>query len=563
MAAFTVYTQAGKALSLKDENEIHRGGEGRILSIQGHPGLVAKIYHPGIVPITQEKYNFLNKLDANLFVIPQDLLTDKKNIVGFTMEFIPKDFFPISSLFIKNFGVQNQISENTRRKILQNLTDAVAIAHKQQMVIGDLNQYNILVNAQGEIRLIDVDSYQTPGTQHSGALLEDIRDYLHGGGVNIHSDFFALSVMIFYALTFVHPFKGIHKKYKSLQERMIHKLPVFVKDADLIVPKCYEPLADAILNQQFERMYLMGERFRMSFSGVGTTLIQTRAAVQILQSDELHIRRLEEQMNLINVWFDDEYGYIQTRQQYIFYHAAAKGQLVERFSLSSHDWDEVFVHQKHIYARQADKLFYITAKDQIREIKNFRFSAEFLTYQLGEILMVISPDAMHWIYLGQIMNTSVLNKRIEVFGRGFYAYRGLVQSTGGKYRLFYHTGKDIATVKTDFQVKEIIQHANIAAGTFKEGNKIQSKYIQFKGLEIQWSDTELETLPYFAYMPTQNGHGFVFEPAEGNINIRRTEDFNIISSMNCEIVSAQSYLYYTKAGILVWEGESMWLVNRK
>jgi len=562
MAAFTVYTQSGKPIVLKDENEIHRGGEGRILTIPARPDVVAKIYHDGIPPISQRKFDYLQQLDKSLFVVPLELLSDKTHIVGFLMEYIPKDFFPISSLFIKNFCQQQQISETLRRNTLQKLMEAVEKAHRNQLVIGDLNQYNILVNKQGEIRLIDVDSYETPDCKHSGALLEDIRDYLQGGMVSEKSDFFALSVIIFYALTFLHPFKGIHKKYKSLQERMIHKIPVFVKDPELIVPKCYEPLTDNALNEQFKRLYLSGERFLMSFSGVGAQLVQPRVTIPVLQSADLNITQIEENMDLVNVFFDGEYGYVQTRQQYRFYHAAAKGQLVLRFVLDTHDYEQFFIYQQHIYARQADKLLYIRGKDNITEIKNFRFPADFIQYQLDDVLIVVSHNAMHWIYLNQVMNTSVLNKRIEVFGPGFYAYRGLVQSAGGKYRLFYNTGKDIATVKSDFQVKEIIQQAHFGVATIKENGQFKHRYLHFRGLEIAWGKEELDSLPYFAYMPGQNGHGFIFEPAEGKINVRRTEDFAIVSGLSCEVISAQSYLFYTKAGILAWEGETLWLINR-
>jgi hypothetical protein len=55
------------------------------------------------------------------------------------------------------------------------------------------------------------------------------------GVVNIKTDFFALSVITFNATTYVHPFKGVHAKIKSLRERMLYKLSVLSNDKDLII----------------------------------------------------------------------------------------------------------------------------------------------------------------------------------------------------------------------------------------------------------------------------------------------------------------------------------------
>ena len=241
----TYFSNKGKKYIIKDSDEIHRGGEGKIMTIGSSDDIVAKIYHDNIQPISEEQFNFLSKIKNKIFVVPTELLkSEKGKIVGFIMEYISRDFFPISSILNKNFCRQNKINETFKRKTAQKLIDAVDYAHKNKIVAGDFNQYNILINKKGDIRLIDTDSYQTPAHKHSGILLDDIRDFLYGGTVSKNSDFFALSVMLFYSFTYTHPFKGIHKKYKKISDRMVQKIPIFRKDPNLKIPKVYQAVAD-------------------------------------------------------------------------------------------------------------------------------------------------------------------------------------------------------------------------------------------------------------------------------------------------------------------------------
>ena len=111
MAKFTLHTNNGISYQFDDNDEIHRGGEGRILSIKTDKNLVAKIYHAGIKPITFDKFTFLSQLDADLFVVPYQLLLDSANtIVGFTMQYLGKEYIPFATIFSKNFCARNSIS---------------------------------------------------------------------------------------------------------------------------------------------------------------------------------------------------------------------------------------------------------------------------------------------------------------------------------------------------------------------------------------------------------------------------------------------------------------------
>src|ERR1022692_4148232 len=106
MGYINITSQSGKKHRVDDSREINRGGEGIIYELGNNT--VAKIYHPGIAPLEQKKFDFLKKLDKNLFIAPQELLYDAKSkVVGFSMEYLSKDFYPLSNLFTKSFCASN------------------------------------------------------------------------------------------------------------------------------------------------------------------------------------------------------------------------------------------------------------------------------------------------------------------------------------------------------------------------------------------------------------------------------------------------------------------------
>jgi len=567
MAKFTLTTPDGTKFQLNDNDEIHRGGEGRILAIASDATLVAKIYHDGISPISQEQYNFLSQLDRQWFVVPVDLLLEKTgNIAGFTMEYIGKEFFPLSSIFTKSFCFQNAITDDVKQKIAANLIQALEIAHKSKLVVGDLNQYNILINSVGDIKLIDVDSYQTPNHIHSGMLLEDIRDYFHGGFVSANSDFFALSVLVFNSFTYAHPFKGIHKKYRTLSERMRFKLPIFITDPDLIPPKCYEPIVDDGLQNQFSRLYLNGERFLLNLAS-GMVAVSKKPKPQMIDKiieQDLIISPILQNINIINTWFNTEYGIVETDDLFIGYNAKNKGYLNERFRISKAEYSAMYLGSENILVRKGQQLFHYKSPTEIIELTNYAFPKESVISQYNDMLVVVDNEIMTWVYLNEIMNHSIQNKRIDVFGKGFKKYSSFIQNAGGILRIFYQAGKDIATVKLSvLSAKDIFQQANVGIIQWVENNRVINKYFKINGLNIEIATNEVEMVFNFAFMPTQGTEGFIFEPSDNKINIIRTSDFQKTSEMLCSFVSEQSRLHYTKAGILAWEGKSVYLLNKK
>ncbi|MCM1265838.1 MAG: protein kinase [Candidatus Gastranaerophilales bacterium] len=207
--------------------ELARGGEGRVCLVQGNSNVVAKLYLDKAI----NKHDKAGKIKAmcdlydmdiaKFSALPQRVVFNSRGkVVGFIMEKIT-NFKEIHNLY----GI------STKRKKFdfadwgfmvhsaKNLAIAVNKLHSKNIVIGDINQGNILVNNQAMIKLIDCDSYQVEYNGKFYLCEVGVPEYtspeLQGQSFNgiqrtKNHDCFGLAVMIFKILMFGrHPYSGV------------------------------------------------------------------------------------------------------------------------------------------------------------------------------------------------------------------------------------------------------------------------------------------------------------------------------------------------------------------
>lgn len=564
MSVLHLKTPAGKQFSIDEADEMHRGGEGRIISVKSDSTIVAKIYHDNITPLTEDQFNYLSELDQKLFVSPRELLLDSSGkIAGFTMEYLGQNFFPLSSIFAKNFCGRNNVNSKVKKKIGESLIKAVEYAHKHEVVIGDLNQFNVMINLNGNLRLIDVDSYQTPNHPHSGILLQDIRDYLYGGLVTEESDFFALSVLVFNMLTHIHPFKGVHKIHKKIDDRMKLKLPIFKNDPDIKIPKAYEPLADKALQSQYDELYLQGDRFLLSLGQAAaiSTKKQKPVRPQQFADKDVYVRCVSDALDVTDVFFTENLGYIATEDNYIIYDSSNKGGLRQKFAVSRKEYEYLFVTDKHVFAKKGARLYYIKSDTEAVRIKNFEFGEEPLFHQYENILMVLREDGIVKVYLDKIFESTHDRVEVEIqpaFTKGIIYRNAYIQQVDGNNRIFYNSGKAINNVKFDLNVKLVFQKGNVGIAQYIDGSELKYKYFKIDGMNVVFDSNEAKRFYEFGSKQA----GMIFQPNDGGIKVIRTSDFQEIASISCSFTTDSTSLYLTNAGIIAWE-DDVYILNKK
>ena len=161
-------TASKKKLTLITKDR-KRGGEGCIYQVAGRSKLVAKIYHDG--KATEDKRRKLEAMldnppkrspTAHSLAWPQEILFDETGqFIGFTMYAAPKGSDVLAAYTHKERRKNNHPT-TTRRSLYKmaiNICYAVEAVHAQGHVIGDFNPNNILCRENGDVTLIDTDSF--------------------------------------------------------------------------------------------------------------------------------------------------------------------------------------------------------------------------------------------------------------------------------------------------------------------------------------------------------------------------------------------------------------------
>jgi DNA-binding helix-hairpin-helix protein with protein kinase domain len=158
-----------------------KAGEGTIHEVVGHPGLVAKVFHPTLNDLP----NKLDKVAAMTQASPQGAIqTDGFVVLTWPLHVLTGDGGPIGYVMpridtatsveihaVSNPSNRREPQPNTPSwiqrvtwghlvNVAANLCLAVDVVHRVGAVIGDFQERNILVSDTTEVSLVDCDSMQ-------------------------------------------------------------------------------------------------------------------------------------------------------------------------------------------------------------------------------------------------------------------------------------------------------------------------------------------------------------------------------------------------------------------
>ncbi len=276
----------GQTINLDQKNLLGVGGEAEIYRLRNR---AIKIYktakHPDFAGSPEDQKQatariaehqhklreFPTGLPAHV-ITPTDLVLDGHNhIVGYSMPLIT-DTEPLRRYGEKSFRLAGIDSEIVRA-VFTDLHQTVQKLHKQQVVIGDFNDLNVLVKDR-DAYIIDTDSFQFGRylsrlftARFVDPMLCDPRadTPILAKPHNPNSDWYAFAVMLMQSLLFVDPYGGIYlpanKKQKIAHDaRPLHRITVFHPDVRYPKPATpYQNLPDDLLDY-FERTFVKDER---------------------------------------------------------------------------------------------------------------------------------------------------------------------------------------------------------------------------------------------------------------------------------------------------------------
>lgn len=278
------------------------GGEGSLYHIEteGYEGLVAKIYHPKKrTLLRQHKIAYLQehppkelvKEKGITLVWPEKLLLDENNqFIGFLMPYVEGEKLEILTLpkLGRRYREQWQaydFSVDTRRHNRLSLCYKIARAieqlhHTERYVVIDMKPDNIVIQPNGEVALVDLDSIEVV---ENGQTLYDAPvatpeytppdSYWENPEVDPTQeepwDRFGLAVIFYKLLLGIHPFaastKGAYAEATSLSDKIEQGL--FVHNPAMqeyleVIPAQHEeyqrlPLS---IQQLFERSFIAGHQ---------------------------------------------------------------------------------------------------------------------------------------------------------------------------------------------------------------------------------------------------------------------------------------------------------------
>jgi len=255
------YIINGNKISISQKDYVTQGGEGKIFQ----KGKVAyKIYDDSKKMIPIGKIQELSELNVPNIVRPIDVIyTLNKELIGFTMNWLGDDNYPLCKLFTNTFRDANGITNDHVIELVENIKNIIiSPIHTNKCLMVDGNEFNYLVKPDFVTPLfIDVNSYKTRSFPPT-AIMPSIRDWQHPNDFNEVSDWFSFAIISFQLFIGIHPFKGKLQGYKKndFESRIKDNASIFHSEIKLPPPVRNFDLIPSDYMDWYIRLFEKGER---------------------------------------------------------------------------------------------------------------------------------------------------------------------------------------------------------------------------------------------------------------------------------------------------------------
>jgi hypothetical protein len=534
-------TITGKTINLTNCKEIAAGGEGKILEHPTSKKKVVKVYHSPRNKDFAKHLAALSTLDSKSFVCPQEIyFNNKGEVVGFDMDYVNfNDYWLFNNLFNKSFCTSNGITSDFKIKVLAQLRSALEKIHKIDVVVGDLNMYNIFVSKAGEILFVDVDSYQTPTQPHSAVLLDEIRDWTTLS-INKETDAWAYDILAFWTTTFCHPFKWVVPgNNESLEQRVKNHKSYLSPIPGIKTPALYQPPTGEV-EKQFRDIF-GGRRYMVDFSGSYTPV--STVINQQIHSTSLEIREIANNITHINACnnyiairkADGKWGLMET--------------LIPRVTrvITEERCDQLFPSNSNNYIYVKGNILYGSKGEHIEFVQPIFY------YNNGSLVAFDYGS-------DQQKNIDIENQAFglsytmtNVFTKSIIVRDAPIQNFGAKKFLNIPTGNKYSLIEVSKDVENAVYVNSYAGLEIKRKTKVE--YV------IAAANNILNGffLDHFSHFAVKNN--LIFVPENGYIDVY--QNGSVITKLDCSMCTTDSKLYSTGSGIVLYENNIVYLLNTK
>jgi hypothetical protein len=250
-----VYSAKARTVNLPASSFLARGGEA---SVHLHGGKVYKLYHDPKKVIPEAKIRELRRASHPALVVPEDqVFGDNGKPLGIVLPFV-KDAVALCQWYPRAYRERAGIDAALCIRLVEALAEAVQAAHRAQVILVDLNEMNVLVNAKPPaVHVIDLDSAMTPSFPPTAQLpaVTDPRTT----GFSEATDWFAFAVITFPLFSGIHPYRGKHPTLGTLEARMKAEVSVFHPDVR-VPPTASLDAIPTVLRGWYEATFDRGER---------------------------------------------------------------------------------------------------------------------------------------------------------------------------------------------------------------------------------------------------------------------------------------------------------------
>jgi len=545
-----LYDKAGiSVVDINPSKEINRGGEGSIYEHPKDSSQVIKVYHPGIKPSINQKFlSEISGLSSN-FVRPLEIYyTKSKAVAGYSMIYLNTNkLFLLSNILSKSLCQKENFDIDFKIKIFLKIKELLLEAHKNNVIIGDLNPYNIFFSKKGDVFFIDTDSYQTLSKPHSDILLPEIRDWL-SQKVSEQTDFYAYAILSFQMFTYLHPFKGIHNKVSSLEERSVKHLSVLLNTKDIIIPAFYQPLTDSLLKDQYWKIFQDGKRFLID---IINTPVSIKRQSPVVITGNLQIRLISEDCNYF--YTSKTNLAVITSNSTLVFNCLTKGVISSPKTIKKHP--NILFGNNTMYTYDSPHFCKIT-ENRIEFWDNIRTSDEYLSY--NEYLMFLENDCYKIYNLKEEFNNSINFAEGVIYTKSVHIKTGCaIQVISGMKWLLTIDNGNLLTIRTNLDIRDAIYRSGVFMLEIKNGKNIEYVLAKKKGMSLEIASEKFNSLRFFDVVDNN-----ILIAGNQKIEVFSLNGMYKIAEIDCSVITEQSIIQHTISGIVCQTEEFLYLINK-